>query len=166
MIKDHVALDGNPALNLASFVSTYMEEEAERLMVDALGKNFVDHGAYPQTADIERRCVGMLAELYHAPRIPNESAIGTSTIGSSEAIMLCTLALKRRWAEKRETAGHGYSRPNVIMNSAVQVCWQKAANYFGVETRYVYCTMDRYVIDVEQAVSLVDENTIGICCIL
>jgi glutamate decarboxylase len=52
------------------------------------------------------------------------------------------------------------------MNSAVQVCWEKAARYFDVEEKFVYCTPDRYVIDPEEAVNLVDENTIGICSIL
>jgi glutamate decarboxylase len=92
--------------------------------------------------------------------------MGTSTIGSSEAIMLATLAMKRRWQNKRKAEGKPYDKPNIIMNSAVQVCWEKAARYFEIEEKYVYCTPDRYVIDPKQAVDLVDENTIGICTIL
>lgn len=92
--------------------------------------------------------------------------MGTSTVGSSEAIMLATLAMKKRWQNKRKAAGKPYDRPNIIMNSAVQVCWEKAARYFEVEEKYVYCTPDRYVIDPKEAVDLIDENTIGICSIL
>ena len=95
-----------------------------------------------------------------------DNAIGTSCIGSSEAIMLGTLAMKKRWQKKRKAAGKDYSRPNIVMNSAVQVCWEKAARYFDIEEKYVFCTEDRYVIDPEEAVNLVDENTIGICAIL
>ena len=74
--------------------------------------------------------------------------------------------MKKRWQNKRKAEGKDYSKPNIVMNSAVQVCWEKAARYFEVEERYVYCTEDRYVIDPEEAVNLVDENTIGICAII
>ncbi|RMD42408.1 hypothetical protein DV735_g2742, partial [Chaetothyriales sp. CBS 134920] len=166
LIKDQLSLDGNPMLNLASFVTTYMEDEAEKLMAEAFSKNFIDYEEYPQTADIQNKCVNMIARLYHAPEHGEENAIGTSTIGSSEAIMLAVLAMKRRWVNKRKAEGKDYSRPNIVMNSAVQVCWEKAARYFDIEEKYVYCTDSRYVIDPEEAVSLVDENTIGICSIL
>ncbi|GAB1197601.1 hypothetical protein APSETT444_006899 [Aspergillus pseudonomiae] len=145
MIKDELSLDGNPMLN----------------------KNFIDYEEYPQSAEIQNRCVNMIARLFNAPvESEDEHPMGTSTIGSSEAIMLGTLAMKRRWQNKRKAEGKDYSRPNIVMNSAVQVCWEKAARYFDVEERYVYCTEDRYVIDPQQAVDLVDENTIGICAIL
>lgn len=143
------------------------EEEVEKLMAEALPKNFIDYEEYPQTADIQNRCVSMIARLFNAPtHDDDENAMGTSTVGSSEAIMLGTLAMKRRWQNKRKAAGKDFSKPNIIMNSAVQVCWEKAARYFDVEERYVYCTADRYVIDPEEAVNLVDENTIGICAII
>lgn len=173
MIKDELSLDGNPMLNLASFVTTYMEEEAEKLMTEAFSKNFIDYEEYPQTAEIQNRCVNMIARLFNAPTEngagsdeDNSHAMGTSTIGSSEAIMLGTLAMKKRWQCKRKALGKDFSRPNLIMNSAVQVCWEKAARYFDVEEKYVYCTEERYVIDPQEAVDLVDENTIGICTIL
>ncbi|KIV96762.1 glutamate decarboxylase [Exophiala mesophila] len=167
MIKDELSLDGNPMLNLASFVTTFMEDEAEKLMTDAFSKNFIDYEEYPQTAEIQNRCVNMIARLFNAPISEDgENAMGTSTIGSSEAIMLSVLAMKKRWANKRKAEGKDFSRPNIIMNSAVQVCWEKAARYFDVEEKYVYCTDDRYVIDPEEAISLIDENTIGICTIL
>jgi glutamate decarboxylase len=153
--------------SLASFVTTYMEPEVEKLMVDAFSKNFIDYEEYPVSADIQNRCVNMIARLFNIPsHDENTNAMGTSTIGSSEAIMLATLAMKKTWVNKRKAEGKDFSRPNIIMNSAVQVCWEKAARYFDVEEKYVYCTPDRYVIDPEEAVNLIDENTIGICSIL
>ncbi|KAL4790993.1 pyridoxal phosphate-dependent transferase [Aspergillus venezuelensis] len=166
MIKDELSLDGNPMLNLASFVTTYMEDEAEKLMSESFSKNFIDYEEYPQSAEIQNRCVNMIARLFNAPTSSDEHPMGTSTVGSSEAIMLGTLAMKKKWQNKRKAEGKDWTRPNIVMNSAVQVCWEKAARYFDVEERYVYCTEDRYVIDPQQAVDLVDENTIGICAIL
>ncbi|KAL4808196.1 pyridoxal phosphate-dependent transferase [Aspergillus unguis] len=167
MIKDDLSLDGNPMLNLASFVTTYMEDEAEKLMSESFSKNFIDYEEYPQSAEIQNRCVNMIARLFNAPTdSENDHPMGTSTVGSSEAIMLGTLAMKKRWQNKRKAEGKDWTRPNIVMNSAVQVCWEKAARYFDVEERYVFCTDDRYVIDPKQAVDLVDENTIGICAIL
>ncbi|KAF2845228.1 glutamate decarboxylase [Plenodomus tracheiphilus IPT5] len=166
MIKDDLTLDGTPTLNLASFVTTYMEEEAEKLMVDAFSKNFIDYEEYPVSADIQNRCVSMIARLFNAPSHGDANTIGTSTIGSSEAIMLGVLAMKKLWQNKRKAEGKPYDKPNMVMNSAVQVCWEKACRYFDVEEKYVYCTTDRYVIDPKEAIELCDENTIGICAIL
>ncbi|KAF2469730.1 glutamate decarboxylase [Lindgomyces ingoldianus] len=167
MIKDDLTLDGTPTLNLASFVTTYMEEEAEKLMVECFSKNFIDYEEYPVSADIQNRCVSMIARLFNIPaHDEGTNAMGTSTIGSSEAIMLAVLAMKKLWQNKRKAEGKPYHQPNIIMNSAVQVCWEKAARYFDVEERYVYCTEDRFVIDPKEAIDLIDENTIGICAIL
>ncbi|KAI9369651.1 pyridoxal phosphate-dependent transferase [Aspergillus egyptiacus] len=190
LIRDELSLDGNPLLNMASFVTTYMDQQAQDLMSAAMSKNFIDFEQYPQTARMQTRCINMIAELFHAPTThhtsnssreaesqpsssgaasatgSSEGAMGTSTVGSSEAIMLALLAMKKTWAAKRRAAGKDTASPNIIMNSAVQVCWEKAARYFDVEERYVYCTEDRYVLDPETAVDLVDENTIGICAIL
>ncbi|KAL9640614.1 MAG: hypothetical protein Q9164_000170 [Protoblastenia rupestris] len=167
MIRDDLSLDGNPMLNLASFCTTYMEDEVEKLMAEAMPKNFIDYEEYPQTAEIQNRCVSMIARMFNAPTSSDEeNSMGTSTVGSSEAIMLGTLAMKKRWQNKRKAAGKDYSKPNIVMNSAVQVCWEKAARYFEVEERYVFCTGDRYVIDAKECVNLVDENTIGICAII
>ncbi|GJN82006.1 hypothetical protein PLIIFM63780_005542 [Purpureocillium lilacinum] len=163
LIKDELSLDNNPQLNLASFVSTYMEKEAEQLMTEAMSKNFIDYEEYPQTAEIHSRCARMIGSLFHAPK---DTAIGTSTVGSSEAIMLAVLAMKRRWKLRREADGKPADRPNIVMSSAVQVCWEKAARYFEIEEKYVNCTRARFVIDPAQAVALCDENTIGIVAIL
>ncbi|RMZ68617.1 glutamate decarboxylase [Pyrenophora seminiperda CCB06] len=166
MIKDDLTLDGTPTLNLASFVTTYMEDEAEKLMVDAFSKNFIDYEEYPVSADIQNRCVSMIAKLFHAPADADANTIGTSTIGSSEAIMLGVLAMKKLWQNKRKAEGKPFDKPNMVMNSAVQVCWEKACRYFDIEEKYVYCTTERYVIDPKECVDLCDENTIGICAIL
>ncbi|KAI1099624.1 glutamate decarboxylase [Jackrogersella minutella] len=168
MIKDELSLDGNPMLNLASFVTTYMEEEAEKLMAESFSKNFIDYEEYPQSADIQNRCVSMIGRLFNAPTDHQEAggAVGTSCVGSSEAIMLAVLAMKKRWKNKRVAAGKSADKPNIIMSSAVQVCWEKATRYFEVDEKLVYCTPDRFVIDPKETVDLVDENTIGICVIL
>ncbi|KAK9443883.1 glutamate decarboxylase, partial [Metarhizium brunneum] len=163
MIKDELGLDNNPKLNLASFVSTYMEKEAEDLMMETMSKNFIDFDEYPQTAEIHTRCSTMIGNLFHAPK---DTSIGTSSVGSSEAIMLAVLAMKRHWKLCREAEGKPTDKPNIIMSSAVQVCWEKAARYFEVEEKYVNCTRTRFVIDPKQAVDLCDENTIGIVAIL
>ncbi|KJZ68260.1 hypothetical protein HIM_12346 [Hirsutella minnesotensis 3608] len=164
MIKDDLSLDNNPRLNLASFVTTYMEDEAEKLMAESMSKNLIDYEEYPQSADIQTRCVNMIGDLCHAP---SGSAIGTSAVGSSEAIMLAVLAMKRRWRQRQEAAGKSRaecSSPNIVMSSAVQVCWEKAARYFEIDERFVYCTRDRFVIDPQEMVGLCDDNTIG--CVL
>jgi len=166
MIKDDLSLDGNPMLNLASFVTTYMEKEVEDLMTESFSKNFIDYEEYPQSADIQNRCVSMIGRLFNAPTNNGAAAVGTSTVGSSEAIVLAVLAMKKRWKNARKAAGKPCDNPNIVMSSAVQVCWEKAARYFEVEEKYVYCTTERYVIDPEETVKLVDENTIGICVIL
>ncbi|KAG5984688.1 hypothetical protein E4U55_003634 [Claviceps digitariae] len=163
MIKDDLSLDNNPKLNLASFVTTYMEDEAEKLMTDSLSKNFIDYEEYPQSADIQNRCVNMIGDLFHAPA---GSAVGTSSVGSSEAIMLAVLAMKRRWKVRRQAEGKSAERPNLIMSSAVQVCWEKATRYFEIEEKFINCTPTRFVIDPEEMVSQCDENTIGCVLIL
>ena len=137
-------------------------------MTESFSKNFIDYEEYPQSADIQNRCVSMIGRLFNAPTTGAGAggAVGTSCVGSSEAIMLAVLAMKRRWKNKRQAEGKSTEHPNLIMNSAVQVCWEKACRYFEVDERLIYCTENRYVIDPEEAVNLVDENTIGICVIL
>jgi glutamate decarboxylase len=143
------------------------EKEVEDLMTESFPKNFIDYEEYPQSADIQNRCVSMIGRLFNAPTdADGAAAVGTSTVGSSEAIMLAVLAMKKRWQNKRKAEGKDWHNPNIVMSSAVQVCWEKAARYFEVEEKYVYCTPERYVIDPEETVNLVDENTIGICVIL
>jgi glutamate decarboxylase len=164
IVHDEAMLDGNARLNLATFVGTWMEDEANRLYLEAADKNMIDKDEYPQTAAIEERCWRMLADLWNAPDPMH--AIGTSTIGSSEAAMLGGLALKRRWQHARRAAGKPVDRPNLVMSSAVQVCWEKFCNYFEVEARYVPITDDHPVLDGHDLASYIDENTIGVVAIM
>jgi len=135
-------------------------------MTESFSKNFIDYEEYPQSADIQNRCVSMIGRLFNAPKGQESGAVGTSCVGSSEAIMLAVLAMKKRWKNARKAAGKSTENPNIVMSSAVQVCWEKATRYFEIEEKLVYCAEDRYVIDPKETVDLVDENTIGICAIL
>jgi glutamate decarboxylase len=164
VIHDELNLDGNPTLNLATFVTTWMDSEADRLMTETLGKNLVDADEYPQTLEIQDRCVNIIARLFHAPK--HLESVGTATVGSSEAIHLAGLAMKWRWRARREAEGHPTDRPNIVMGHNVQVCWEKFARYFDVEPRYVPLTEDRFVLGVQEAIAMVDENTIGVVGIL
>jgi glutamate decarboxylase len=161
LIKGELLLDGNARLNLATFVTTWMEPQADQLMADCVDKNMIDKDEYPQTAEIERRCVSILADLWHAPA--PEHAIGCSTTGSSEACMLAGLALKRRWAGRVADPSR---RPNLVMGANVQVCWEKFCRYWDVEPRMVAMSGDRYHLDAAEAVAQCDENTIGVVAIL
>ncbi|WP_407695375.1 glutamate decarboxylase [Sinomonas albida] len=164
IVHDDAMLDGNARLNLATFVGTWMEPEAGKLYAETVDKNMIDKDEYPKTAEIEHRCWRMLADLWNAP--DPAQAVGTSTIGSSEACMLAGLALKRRWQHARRAAGKTTDRPNIIMSSAVQVCWEKFCNYFEVEARYVPISNDHKVLDGHGLDEYVDENTIGVVAIM
>jgi len=164
IIHDELMLDGNARLNLATFVSTWMEPQVERLMAECFDKNMIDKDEYPQTADLEMRCVNILSRLWHAPS--PEVVTGCSTTGSSEAAMLGGLALKRRWQARRKAEGKPIDKPNLVMGINVQVCWEKLANYWDVEMRLVPMEGDRYHMSAEEAVALCDENTIGVIAIL
>ena len=164
IVHDEAMLDGNARLNLATFVGTWMDDHASRLLVESADKNMIDKDEYPRTAEIETRCWQMLADLWHAP--DPEHAIGTSTIGSSEAAMLGGLALKRRWQQARRAAEKPTDRPNLVMSSAVQVCWEKFCNYWDVEARYVPVSEEHPVLDGHSLENYVDENTIGVVAIL
>ncbi|MEW1655094.1 glutamate decarboxylase [Streptomyces sp. NPDC093707] len=164
IVHDELMLDGNARLNLATFVSTWAEPQAQRLMAECAEKNMIDKDEYPQTAEIEARCVHMLADLWHAP--DSHAAVGCSTTGSSEAAMLAGLALKRRWQQRRRAEGKSTERPNMVMGINVQICWEKFANYFEVEPRYVPMEGDRFILSPEEAVELCDENTIGVVAVL
>ena len=167
-IHDELMLDGSSRLNLATFVTTWMDPEAERLMAETFDKNMIDKDEYPATAAIESRCVAMVADLFHAEGLRDDdaaTATGVSTIGSSEAVMLGGLALKWRW--KQRLGDRARTRtPNLVMGSNVQVVWEKFCRYFEVEPRYLPMAQDRYVITPEQVVDAVDDDTIGVVGIL
>jgi glutamate decarboxylase len=164
IIHDELFLDGNARQNLATFVTTWMEPEATQLYMEAFDKNMIDKDEYPQTAAIEERCLHILADLWSAP--DPHATVGTSAIGSSEACMLGGLAFKRRWQNARRAAGKSTASPNIVFSSAVQVVWEKFANYFEVEPRYVPITKDRPYLTTDGMLAAVDENTIGVVPIL
>jgi glutamate decarboxylase len=163
-IHDELLLDGSSRLNLATFVTTWMEPEATLLMSESFDKNAIDKDEYPQTAEIERRCVSMVAHLFHASE--EAPAVGASTIGSSEAVMLAGLAMKWRWRAWATAAGRATDRPNLVMGSNVQVVWEKFCRYWDVEPHYVNVKPGQYVVDPDDVMAQVDENTIGVVPIL
>jgi glutamate decarboxylase len=164
VIADELMLDGNARLNLATFVTTWMEPQARQLMAECLDKNMIDKDEYPQTAELEMRCVNILSRLWHAPDA--KEATGCSTTGSSEAAMLGGLAMKRLWQKKRAAEGKPIDKPNLVMGINVQVCWEKFVNYWDVEMRLVPMEGNRYTLSAEEAVKRCDENTIGVIGIL
>jgi len=164
IIHDEIMLDGNSRLNLATFVGTWMDDYARRLYTEAFDKNMIDKDEYPQTAAIEDYCWHIIADLWHAPE--PRTTIGTSTIGSSEACMLGGLAFKRRWQHSRRAAGLPTDKPNLVMSSAVQVCWEKFCNYWEVEARLVPVTDEHPCLDGNDLADYVDENTIGVVAIM
>ena len=170
-IHDELMLDGSSRLNLATFVTTWMDPEAEKLMAETFDKNMIDKDEYPATAAIEARCVSMVADLFHADGLRDDdpaSATGVSTIGSSEAVMLGGLAMSWRWRKKVGDGKDGWRqrKPNLVLGSNVQVVWEKFCRYFDVEPRYLPMEEGRYVITPEQVVDAVDEDTIGVVAIL
>ena len=164
IVHDEVLLDGNARQNLATFVGTWMDPLASKLYAETVDKNMIDKDEYPQTAEIESRCVHIMADLWNAPD-PHE-APGVSTIGSSEACMLAGLAFKRRWQHRRRAEGRSTDRPNIVFSSAVQVVWEKFANYWEVEPRYVPVDAQHPRLYPEGVLGQVDENTIGVVPIM
>ncbi|MFF3400280.1 glutamate decarboxylase [Streptomyces sp. NPDC002659] len=164
LVHDELMLDGNARLNLATFVTTWMEPQAAVLMAECRDKNMIDKDEYPRTAELERRCVAMLADLWNAP--DPASAVGCSTTGSSEACMLAGMALKRRWAQRNADRYPGAARPNLVTGANVQVCWEKFCNFWEVEARLVPMEGDRFHLDPQAAADLCDENTIGVVSVL
>jgi glutamate decarboxylase len=164
LVHDELNLDGNPALNLASFVTSWMEPQADRLAIETLPKNMIDQDEYPQTEQVHRRVVSMIGRLFHAP--VGKTPTGTATIGSSEAIMLAMLAHKRSWQLRRQAAGLSTEKPNMVMGADVHTCWEKFARYFEVEARTIPLEEGRYTIGAEQVEPLLDENTIAVAGLL
>jgi glutamate decarboxylase len=162
LLRDETVLDGIPERNLATFVTTWMEPEARYVIADNLHRNYIDHAEYPRTAEIEQRCIRMLAHLFHAPR----ETTGTRTQGSSEAIMLGALSMKWRWRNRREKAGKPTDRPNLIFGGDVHVVWEKFCRYFDVEPRIIPLQPDKLTIGPEDVEPHIDERTIGVAAVL
>ncbi|WP_428559947.1 MAG: glutamate decarboxylase [Solidesulfovibrio sp. DCME] len=159
IVHDELMLDGNSRQNLATFCQTWLEPEIAKLMDECLDKNMIDKDEYPQTAEIEARCVHMLADLWNSPQAAN--TLGCSTTGSSEAAMLGGLAMKWRWRQRRQAAGKPVDKPNMVCGP-VQVCWHKFARYWDVELREIPMEQGRLIMSPEEAVARCDENTIGV----
>ena len=162
LVGEELAVEGIPERNLATFVTTWMEPEARRVIDDNLHRNFIDHAEYPQTFEIQQRCIRMLAELFNAPG----ETTGTSTQGSSEAIMLGALSLKWKWRQRREADGKPTDSPNLVFGGDVHVVWEKFCRYFDVEPRIVPLQPGKYTIGPEDVEPHVDENTIGVAAVI
>jgi glutamate decarboxylase len=162
LVAEELIIEGSPMRNLATFVTTWMEPEAQRLIAENLHRNFIDHAEYPRTAELEQRCIRMLADLFHAP----SETTGARTQGSSEAIMLGALSLKWNWRKRRQAAGKPTDRPNLVFGGDVHVVWEKFCRYFDVEPRIVPLKPDKYTIGPEDVEPHVDENTIAVAAVL
>lgn len=164
IIHDQLNLDGNPSLNLASFVTTRMEKEANNLILENIGKNFVNFYEYPQTHKIEKYCINIISNLFNAPDISR--TVGSSTIGSSEAIMLGLLAHKWSWKKNREKQNKSANKPNIVMGADVHTVWEKFALYFDVELKLIPMEPGKYTINADDVLNNVDENTICVGVVL
>jgi glutamate decarboxylase len=159
VVSDELMLDGNSRQNLATFCQTWLEPEVHQLMDLCIDKNMIDKDEYPQSAEIEARCVHMLADLWNSPAAAN--TMGCSTTGSSEAAMLAGMAMKWRWREKMRVAGNPTDKPNMI-TGPVQICWHKFARYWDIELREIPMEHDRLLMTPEEVIERCDENTIGV----
>ena len=162
LVAEDLNMEGDPQRNLATFVTTWMEPEAQRIIAENLHRNFIDHAEYPISAEIEQRCVRMLADLFNAPG----ETTGCRTQGSSEAIMLGALSLKWKWKERRQAGKLSTDRPNLVFGGDVHVVWEKFCRYFDVEPRIVPLAENKYTIGPEDVEPYLDENTIGVAAVL
>src|SRR5437667_11824508 len=133
LVDQELAVEGIPERNLATFVTTWMEPEARYVIEQNLHRNFIDHAEYPQTFEIQQRCIRMLAELFHAPG----ETTGARTQGSSEAIMLGALSLKWKWRHRMHAENKGVDRPNHVFGGDVHVVWEQSGRYLDVRPRMV-----------------------------
>jgi len=159
LVESELSLDGSASQNLATFCQTWESDEVRRLMDLSISKNLIDKDEYPQSAEIERRCVQMLADLWHAP--DNHNPVGTSAIGSSEACMLAGMAMLRRWQARQKAAGKPTDSPNLVCGP-VQVVWDKFCRYWDIEQREIPMTPGHLCMEPASMLEHVDENTIGV----
>jgi glutamate decarboxylase len=164
MIHAELQTQGNPALNMASFVTTVMDEECDRLIHENLGVNYIDTEVYRANLEIQNRCVAMLGNLFGAPN--PDKVWGTQCTGSSEALMLALLTHKRRWREMRLAQGKSAERPNIVMSNDVHLTWNKAALYFDIEQRLIPLKQNEFTLNVEAVEPLLDENTVCVVGVL
>lgn len=166
LVKDQLLDEGNSRLNLATFCQTFMEPEAVKLMSESLEKNAIDKSEYPRTAEIENRCVSIIANLWNADK--KEKYMGTSTVGSSEACMLGGMAMKFSWRKRAEKLGLDINahKPNLVISSGYQVCWEKFCTYWDIEMRTVPLDQNHQSLNMDTVMDYVDKYTIGIVGIL
>jgi glutamate decarboxylase len=166
LVKDQLIDEGNARQNMATFCQTYMEPEATKLMAETFEKNAIDKSEYPSTAEVEQACVNIIADLWNAP--DKEKMIGTSTVGSSEACMLGGMAMKFKWRDEAVKRGVDLTkqRPNLVISSGYQVCWEKFCVYWDIDLRTVPMDEEHMSLDAEKVMDYVDEYTIGIVGIL
>lgn len=165
MVKDETFAQTNPRLNLATFVTTYMDEYATRLMNESVSMNYIDQTEYPRVAVMCSKCINIMANLWNTPET-NKWKAGALAIGSSEACMLGALAALKRWKQRRKAAGKPCDKPNIVITTAYQVVWEKFANFWDVEMRCVPLTAEHPTLDIDKAISLCDENTICVVPVL
>ncbi len=161
LVKDETYAQTRPELNLATFVTTYMEEEATRLMNEAININYIDETEYPRVAVMCGRCINIIANLWNTPE-QNEWKTGAVGIGSSEACMLAGVAAWLRWRNRRKAQGKPCDKPNLVMSAAYQVVWEKFCQLWQIELRTVPLTEEHLTLDPEAALAMCDENTICI----
>ena len=159
MVKDETFPQTQPRLNLATFVTTYMDEHATRLMNEAVGVNYIDETEYPRVAVMCGRCINMVANMWHTPE-EGDWKTGAVGIGSSEACMLGGVAAWLRWRDRRKAQGKAYDKPNLVMSTAYQVVWEKFCQLWQIEMRTVPITRENPTLDIKKAIQMCDENTI------
>lgn len=165
MVKDEIYAQTQPRLNMATFVTTYMDDYATKLMNEAIAINYIDETEYPRVAVINGKCINIVANLWNSPE-EGKWKTGAVAIGSSEACMLGGIAAWIRWREKRKAQGKPYDKPNFVISTAYQICWQKFAELWQIEMRTVPLTLEKTTLDPQEALKLCDENTICVVPIM
>jgi len=159
MVKDETYAQTQPRLNLATFVTTYMDEYATKLMNEAININYINETEYPRVAVMCQKCINIVANMWNTPE-QNRWKTGALAIGSSEACMLGGIAAWKRWIERRKKAGKPYDKPNFVISAGYQVVWEKFATLWNIEMRQVPLTREHTTLDMGQALKMCDENTI------
>ena len=161
MVKDETFAQTQPRLNLATFVTTYMDDYATKLMNEAIDINYIDETEYPRIAVMNAKCINIIANLWNTPEQAKWKS-GALAIGSSEACMLGGVAAWLRWRKKRQAQGKPTDKPNFVISSGFQVVWEKFAQLWQIEMRQVPLTLEKTTLDPEAALKMCDENTICI----
>ena len=159
MVKDETFAQTEPRLNLATFVTTYMDPYATQLMNEAININYIDETEYPRVAVMCQKCINIVANLWNTPE-QNKWKAGALAIGSSEACMLGGIAAWKRWIDRRKKAGKPYDKPNFVISAGYQVVWEKFASLWNIEMRQVPLSEEHVTLDVDAAIKMCDENTI------